>query len=220
MILNMDSPLIVIFLGKSGAGKDTQMELLKEKMGFDFIGSGDLLRERKKTNDFTGNKISQTIDRGGLVLTPVIFKLWLDKFEELKNRGNIKGVIMDGSPRKIKEAYLLDEALEWYGWNNNVKVILIDISDEEAINRIGKRTSCSQCGEIFIFDGKMEKCSKCGGELIKRSDDETEGIKKRLEWFKNEVNPVIDYYKKNNRLIIINGEQEIEKVFEDILKVL
>jgi adenylate kinase len=221
MILNnMESPLIVIFLGKSGAGKDTQMELLREKMGFDFVGSGALLRDRKKINDFTGKKISQTIDNGGLVLTPVIFKLWMQKFEELKNRGNVKGIIMDGSPRKIKEAYLLDEALDWYEWNKNVKVMLIDISDQESIERIGKRRYCAVCKEIYIYDGKMDKCAKCGGEITKRLDDDVDGVKKRLEWFKEEVEPVIDYYKETNRLITINGEQEIEKVFEDILKAL
>ncbi|HNP79663.1 MAG TPA: nucleoside monophosphate kinase [Candidatus Pacearchaeota archaeon] len=218
MILN--SQPIVIFLGKSGAGKDTQMELLREKMGFDFINSGELLRERKKIQDFTGKKISQVIDNGGLILTPVIFKLWMDIFESIKNRGEFKGIIMDGSPRKIKEAYLLEEALEWYEWNNNIKVILIDISDEEAIERIGKRRYCEKCKEIYIYDGKMETCSKCGEKLVKRLDDEPEGIKKRLAWFKEEVDPVIDYYKERGSLKVINGEQEIDKVFEDILKAL
>ena len=214
----MENPLIVILLGKAGAGKDTQMDLLREKMGFDYIGSGELLRERKGINDFTGNKISQTIDNGGLVLTPVIFQLWVKKLEELKNRGDIKGIIIDGSPRKIKEAFLLDEALEWYEWNKNTKVLLIDITDEEAIERIGKRRYCSQCKEIYIHDGKIEKCPKCGGELTQREDDQAEGIKKRLDWFKEEVEPVINYYRERDRLIAIDGKQSIEKVFEDILK--
>ncbi|GMX58387.1 MAG: adenylate kinase [Candidatus Microsyncoccus archaeolyticus] len=215
-----NSPSIIIFLGKSGAGKDTQMELLREKMGFDFINSGDLLRERKKTEDFTGKKISQVIDCGGLILTPVIFKLWMEEFEKIKNRGDVKGIIMDGSPRKIKEAYLLDEALEWYEWEKNINVILIDISDDEAIERIGKRRYCEKCKEIYIYDGKMENCEKCGSKLVKRPDDEIEGIKKRLAWFKEEVEPVINHYKETGHLKVINGEQEIEKVFEDILKAL
>ncbi len=214
----MENPLIVILLGKAGAGKDTQMELLREKMDFDYIGSGELLRERKGINDFTGNKISQTIDNGGLVLTPVIFQLWVKKLEELKNRGDIKGIIIDGSPRKIKEAFLLDEALDWYEWNKNMKILLIDITDEEAIERIGKRRYCSQCKEIYIYDGKIEKCPKCGGELTQREDDQMDGIKKRLEWFKEEVEPVINYYRERDRLIVIDGKQSIEKVFEDILK--
>jgi len=160
------------------------------------------------------------MDNGGLILTPVVFNLWMDRFEELKNRGSVNGIIMDGSPRKIREAYLLDEALDWYDWDKNTKVILIDISDEESIERIGKRRYCAQCKEIYIYDGKMDKCAKCGGELIKRLDDDTSGVKKRLAWFKEEVEPVINYYKETNRLAVINGKQEIEKVFEDILKAL
>jgi adenylate kinase len=214
------NPKVVIFLGKAGAGKDTQMELLREKTGFDFVSSGELLRERKKIKDFTGNKISQVVDSGNIILTPVIFRLWMEKFEYFKNKGEFKGLIMDGSPRKIKEAYLVDEALDWYEWNNNVKVILIDISDKEAIERIGKRRHCEKCKEIYIYDGKTDKCSKCGGELVKRIDDVEEGVKKRLGWFKEEVEPVINYYKETGRLVVVNGEQEIEKVFEDVLKAL
>lgn len=215
-----NNPSIVIFLGKSGSGKGTQVELFRQKTGLDFLGSGELLRERKKADDFTGRKISQTIDNGGIVATPVIFQLWMKNFEEFKQKPDFKGVILDGSPRKIKEVYLLEEALEWYEWDKNIKVLLIDISDEEVIKRINKRRICSQCREILIFEEGMEKCPKCGGELVKRPDDELSGVKKRLAWFEEEVMPVIDYYKDKGELIIIDGEQKIEKVFEDILKAL
>ncbi|MFA5232619.1 MAG: nucleoside monophosphate kinase [Candidatus Paceibacterota bacterium] len=215
-----NNPSIVIFLGKSGSGKGTQVELFRQKTGLDFLGSGELLRERKKADDFTGRKISQTIDNGGIVATPVIFQLWMKNFEEFKRKPDFEGVILDGSPRKIKEVYLLEEALEWYEWDKNIKVLLIDISDEEVIKRINKRRICSQCREILIFEEGMEKCPKCGGELVKRPDDELSGVKKRLAWFEEEVMPVIDYYKDKGELIIIDGEQKIEKVFEDILNAL
>jgi adenylate kinase len=216
-------PLIVIFLGKPGSGKGTQAELLKKKLGLDYIGSGDLLRERKKKRDFNGKKISNTINKGGIVPTPVISKLWLDKFEELKKKKNLKGFIMDGSPRKILEAHLIDEALEWYGWNKFVKVILIDISNREAIWRLTKRRQCKECGQIIPYLGEFKKiknCPECGGKLIKRPDDTTEGVKNRLAWFKTDVQPVINYYRKTGRLIKINGEQSIENVFKDVLRVL
>jgi adenylate kinase len=216
-------PLVIIFLGKPGSGKGTQAELLGEKLGLDYIGSGDLLRNRKEINDFTGKKLSIVVDTGGLVPTPVIFKLWLDKFEEFKKRKNLKGFVMDGSPRKIFEAYLIDEALEWYEWDKNVKIMLIDISNKEAIWRLTKRRICKKCGEIVPYVGefkKMEKCPKCGGELIHRTDDTIKGVKNRLSWFKTDVQPVINYYRKTGRLIKINGEQSIEKVFQDILKAL
>lgn len=214
-------PLVIILLGKPGSGKGTQAELLGEKLGLDYVGSGDLLRERETKKDFTGTKIQKVVDRGGLVLTPVIFKLWLDKFEKLKKRKNLKGFVMDGSPRRILEAYLTDEALEWYEWQRNVKVILIDISNKEAIRRLTKRRICKKCGKIIPYLGQfreMKNCPKCKGQLIQRADDRLEGVKSRLRWFKTDVQPVINYYRKTTRLIKINGEQTIENVFKDILR--
>lgn len=216
-------PLVIIFLGKPGSGKGTQANLLAEKLGFNHVGSGDLLRGREKEKDFTGRKLKSIVDTGGLVPTPVIFKLWLDKFEELKKKKNLKGFVMDGSPRKILETYLIDEAFGWYEWNENVKVILIDISNKEAIWRLTKRRICKKCGEIIPYFGEfreMKKCQKCGGELIRRADDTVAGVKSRLAWFRTDAQSVINYYRKTGRLIKINGEQSIESIFQDILKVL
>lgn len=214
---------IVIFLGKSGSGKGTQAKLLQKKFGLDYIGSGDLLRARGKKEDFTGKKIAKILVRGKLIPTPAIFKLWLDKIEELKNKKKLKGFIMDGNPRKIMEAYLIDEALEFYEWGKNVKILLIHISNKEAIWRLTKRRICKKCKKIIPFVGqfrKIKKCSRCGGQLIGRSDDTIEAVKNRLKWFKTEVQPIINYYRKTGRLIKINGEQSIENVFKDILKVI
>lgn len=226
IISNMHSskPLVVVFLGKSGAGKGTQLDLFKERMGFDFIGSGDLLRNRKKVDDFTGNKISDVIDNGGLIATPVVFQLWMAEFERLKSKeSNLKGIVIDGSPRKIREAYLMSEALDWYGWNDNFKVILIDVSDEEVLSRIANRRICEDCGAIVPYIGDLKRltnCPDCNGNLIKRAEDaETESVKKRLEWFEEEVGPVIEFYKEKGKLFTINGNQPVEDVFNDILAV-
>ncbi|MCK9393868.1 MAG: nucleoside monophosphate kinase [Candidatus Paceibacterota bacterium] len=221
--MDRSKPLVLVFLGKSGAGKGTQLDMLREKMGFDFIGSGDLLRARKQELDFTGKKIAGVIDNGGLIATPVIFSLWMSEFERLKdNENNLKGIIIDGSPRKIREAYLMDEALNWYDWIDNFKVILLEVSDEEVLSRIANRRICNQCGEIVPYVGVLKKvthCPECSGELVKRPEDsEQESVKKRLDWFRQEVNPVIEFYKEQNKLVTINGDQVVEKVFEDILK--
>ncbi|MFH1401688.1 MAG: nucleoside monophosphate kinase [Parcubacteria group bacterium] len=214
---------VIIFLGKPGSGKGTQAELLGERLKLDYVGSGDLLRERKTKNDFTGKKIKKIVDAGGLVSTPIIFKLWLDKFEDFKNKENFRGFIMDGSPRKIFEAHLIDEVLKWYDWDKNVKIMLIDISNKEVIWRLTKRRICKKCEKIIPYVGewvKVKKCPKCGGELMHRADDTTSGVKNRLEWFKSEVHPVINFYRKTGRLIKIKGEQSIENVFKEILKAL
>jgi len=212
---------IIILLGKSGSGKGTQAELLQEKFNLDYIGSGDLLRARAKKNDFTGKNLGKALNSGKLAPTAVILKLWLDRAEQLKNKKNLKGFIMDGNPRKILEAYLIDEAFDWYEWNP--KILLIDISNKEAIWRLTKRRICKKCKNILPFVGefrKMRKCPECGGQLITRSDDTTSSVKKRLAWFKKDVQPIINYYRKSNRLIKINGEQPINDVFKDVLKAL
>jgi len=110
--------------------------------------------------------------------------------------------------------------LEWYEWNENTKIILVDISDKEAIWRLTKRRICKNCKEIIPFVGKfkdIEKCPKCGGELVQRNDDTIESAKNRLAWFKKDVQPIVNYYKKTGRLIKVNGEGSIEDIFKNIL---
>lgn len=216
-------PLVLIFLGKQGSGKGTQAELVGEKLELEYVGTGDLYRKRKKDNDFTGQKVTKIVDTGGLAPTVVSFSLWWEKWEEIKKNKKLKGFIIDGSPRKMIEVHLIDEALKWFEWDENLKIILIDISTKEAIWRMTKRRMCAKCREIIPFVGefkKMTKCPECGGKLVKRADDTVQGAKNRLSWFKTEVQPVINFYKKQGRLILINGEQPIEKVFKDILKVI
>ena len=211
---------IFILLGLPGSGKGTQAKLLKEKFDFIYMGSGDLLRSRKKVNDFTGNKIIGVIDKGNRVPTPVIAKIWMDEFARFKKEG-FKGLIIDGSPRTILEKDLIEGSLEWYEWKKNKKVILVDISNEESVKRLTKRRNCRECGRPIPFVGKfknMEKCPDCGGELVGRADDDEDGVRARLGWFKTDVQPVIDSYEKEGELIRINGEQSIENVFKDILE--
>ncbi|MDO8504196.1 MAG: nucleoside monophosphate kinase [bacterium] len=187
----MQKPVIIV-LGPSGSGKGTQVKLLEKKFGLNYVGSGKLLRERMAVKDFTGQKINEAVNKKGfLAPTSIIFKLWVDEFEKIKNKGGFKGLVMDGCPRKILEARLVDEALEWYEWDKNVKVFWIDIPQKEAIRRLMKR---------------------------KRPDDSLAGIKKRLNWFETEDRQTIRYYQKTRKVIKINGEQSPEKVFQDIMK--
>jgi len=212
---------VIIILGPPGAGKGTQTKLLQKEFGLKYIGSGDLLRARKKKEDYTGSKIAESIDNGKRVPTPVIFKLWMDKLEEFKQDSEIKGFVFDGSPRTTFEAHMVDLALEWYDWDKNRKVLFINISEKEAIDRLTKRRMCKNCGRILPYIGEfktLEKCDKCGGELYTRKDDEIEEIKERLRWFKEEVLLVVDYYKDKGILVEINGEQSIEDVQKEILE--
>lgn len=195
MNTNQKNPLILSVIGKSGAGKGTQVKLLRDKLNLKYVGSGDLLRARMKINDFTGNKIANTINNGGIAPSSIVFKLCIDEFERIKNEGPLNGIIIDGAPRKPLEARMLEEAMNWYEWSLNYKVLAIDISDKEAVERLLKRA-------------KIEG----------RADDTEEGIRKRLNWYKEQVEPVIDFFKEKERIIHINGEQSIEEVFNEIMQ--
>ena len=216
----ISKPLVIIVLGIQGSGKGTQVALLAKKFDLRTVSSGDMLRARAKKKDFTGVKIGEVMIRGGRVPTPVIFKMWMDNLEEFKKKSGFKGLVMEGSPRTVIEAEMVEQALGWYQWTNK-KILLIDISQKEAVWRLTKRRMCRRCGRIMPFIGeyrKMKKCDKCGGELYTRKDDNALAIRQRIGWFKREVMPVINYYKKRGELIKVNGEQSIEDVFKDILK--
>jgi adenylate kinase len=216
------TPQVLIFLGRAGSGKGTQAELLVKKFGFSYIGSGELLRELAQKKDFTGLKAGAVMKSGVLVPTTLVFMLWINQMEQIKKEQaeGFKGIIFDGSPRELDEALMLDEALNWYEWNN-VKALLIDISRQEALNRLTKRRICAQCGQVIPYIGKykdIEKCDKCSGDLKERADDTLEAINLRLDLFEKEVVPVIKYYEQKSLLIKINGEQSIEDVQKEILE--
>jgi len=213
--------LVIILLGPPGSGKGTQAKLLCKKFGLEFFGAGDALRQRQKLNDFTGKKLKEVMERGELVPNLIVSELWREALEKFKRKRKFNGVVSEGNPRRLVEAQLFDEALIWYGWQKNVKAFFINISEKESFNRLTKRRECRKCGRLIPWLGefkKLKKCDKCGGELIARPDDKLEAIEKRLEEYKKETIPAINYYKKQGRLIEINGEQSIEKVFQDILK--
>src|SRR3990167_4091488 len=114
----MQQPLVYTLLGRAGCGKGTQAKLLAEKFGLFYIGSGELLRNLADQNNFTGQKTATVLKTGELVPSSLVSMLWLNYLETIKqkNSADFKGIIFDGSPRKIEEAHLLEEALNWYEW--------------------------------------------------------------------------------------------------------
>lgn len=217
------NPFSLIIYGRAGSGKGTQADLLAKKFKLAHFSSGEALRARQKVGDFTSAKLVKVMNEGKWAPECIIIKIWMDKLEEFKQKRNFRGWIYDGGPRLTLETELLDKALEWYEWQKNVKVFLIDISEKTAFGRLTKRRQCQKCQELIPWVGKfknLKKCHKCGGELIHRVDDKPEVIKERLAQFKKYTIPQINYFKKQGKLIKINGEQSIEDVFKDILKAL
>lgn len=218
------NPLIIIILGRPGCGKGTQAKLLQEKFGLDYIGSGDLLREKVKADhNFSSSKLKAILDRGDLVPTFLIFSIWLGKIDAFKNKIDFKGVVIDGCPRKLLEARLMEDALAWYDWLEYTKVILIDISAEDSYARLTQRRMCEKCNGVIPYFGHFKDltvCDKCGGNLIKRVDDDPEAVRHRLDVFDLEIQPVIDHYGKSGLLIKVDGDRSIEEVHESIMTAL
>lgn len=210
---------VIILLGRQGSGKGTQAKLLAKEYKFNYIGSGDILRSFYEGLSFSAKKTKQVLNEGDYMPTAVIFKLWMDKFEALKEKGEPNGIVLDGSPRKLLEAQLIGQALKWYEWDKEIQVVLIDISREEGFSRLTKRRICAVCGKLITWVDSAKNiivCDGCGGELITRPDDTADAIKNRLDLFEKETVPVIEYYKKQGKLKIVNGEQGIEAVHKDL----
>ena len=213
-------PLSFALIGRSGCGKGTQAELLMKHFGnLFYVSTGGLLRELAKLDTSAGKSAKEIIEEGGLIPAFMIIGLWMRELNI--NLKDAQGVLFDGALRRLIEAQQADEYFNFLKRKENFFPILIDISKQEAFDRLTKRRICKGCGKIIPYVGEyktMEKCDKCGGELMARPDDNPEAINNRLAYFDNDVVEVLDYYKKDNRLITINGEQAIEKVFDDILK--
>lgn len=185
--------MVITFIGPSGCGKGTQSKLLEQEFGFAYIGSGDLLRRRAEESDFTGKKIRRIIDQGELVASLVIAGLWEQEMEKIKNLPQFPGLIIDGSPRSLFEARLLDSGLSWYEWQDKHQVVYLNISYEESKKRL---------------------LAKKGRQ---REDDTLSALKKRWGWFKQQTLPVIEYYRQKGQLIEINGELSVQEVYQAVI---
>ncbi len=183
-------PYVLLILGRPGSGKGTQAGLLKKKFKFEHLSTGQLLRSRMKKKDLVARIIKKSLDAGRLVPTPIVFQLWMPWLERFRHNKKFKGVLFDGSPRKLYEACMLEETLDFYGWERNVVVLNISISPKEAMKRLCKRG---------------------------RHDDNRDEIKRRLAWFRKEVIPVLRFYQKKGARIDIEGERSVQKIHEDIL---
>jgi len=217
-----NNPQIIILLGRSGSGKGTQADLLIKDFKFDYISSGNLLRKRMEKSDFTGRKVKKFVNRGDLVPAFLIFNNWVTELEKCRDKKNIDGVLIDGSPRRLSEAELLDAAFDWFEYKD-IKAVLIDISPKEAFERLTKRRICQKCGRLIPWVGDfkdLKVCDHCEGGLVERADDTPAAIRKRLDFFKEEVEPVIKHYQQQKRLIRVDGEQSIEDVYRGVRKAL
>ncbi len=217
--------LAIIILGRPGSGKGTQAELVTKKFGLFHFEMSDLLQKifKEKPHDPEVKKAKKAFDAGKLVSADFINKLDIATIK--KTREQNKGIVFDGPFRLIEEAKNVFPVLVKEYGEKNIKVLNVKISSQESIWRNTRRRICSKCDNPVPYTSQtkdLKICPRkgCGGKLITRKDDNPEIIKRRLKIFMKETQPVINYFKKKGLLIEINGEQSINKVFEDILKVI
>ena len=209
----------IVILGPQGSGKGTQAEKLAQKFDLEHIDMGKFLREVALLNTSLGKEIHEVINiKKELVSDKILRQVIHLKITGLHRE---QGVVFDGVPRNEEQLGYFEEVLKESGRKID-KAILINLSEEESLKRISKRRVCEKCKKVFIFGKDIqkeeEKCSVCGGKIIQRIDDSVEGVKKRLKIFKEETMPIVEYYNKQGKVIEIDGDKEIEKVFENILE--
>jgi adenylate kinase len=212
--------MYLILLGAPGAGKGTQAVVLSKEIGLAHIASGDLFRKNAMLGTKLGIQAKAYMDKGLLVPDDITIAMILERLAEPDCAG---GVILDGFPRNIEQAEALDEALLKRDRAID-KVIYLKVSEEELLRRLSGRWICKNCQapyhEINAPPKEPGKCDKCSGPLYQRDDDKPETIKKRLQEFFKQTEPLIGYYRKKSKLLEINGDQEAEKVSAALMRAL
>lgn len=199
----------VILLGAPGAGKGTQAKRLAEKYDIPHVSTGDIFRANIKNQTAIGVVAKSYIDKGQLVPDEVTVEIVKQRLNEPDCQ---KGYLLDGFPRNVYQAEELDKI------SNVEKVIDIDVDLNKLLKRITGRRVCA-CGESYHVDfleGKTE-CARCGGKLYQRADDNEATVKERLSVYQKQTAPLIDYYKKAGKLVVIDGDKAIDEVFEEIV---
>ncbi len=208
----------LILLGPPGCGKGTQAEIISIKFRVPHISTGDILRDNVKRKTDIGNNAKGYMDAGKLVPDNIIIEMIKDRLasEDCKN-----GFLLDGYPRTIAQAKSLDDLLEQINMKLDY-IINIDVNDEDIINRISKRLSCPNCGEVYNLIYKKPKkemsCDSCGTRLYQRADDKEEVVKNRLDVYRKQTAPLLSYY--GEKIINVDGSKNIEQVTNDVLKIL
>jgi adenylate kinase len=205
--------MILVFLGPPGAGKGTQAKLLSQRMEFLHLSTGDLLREAVKNQTPLGKRAKEYMDRGELVPDELIVQL----IEETMPKGG--NVILDGFPRTVNQALALEEMLKGKGEKIS-KVLFFDVPDEVIIDRLSGRRVCSKCGAVYHVKYNPPKvegmCDLCGGSLVQRDDDKEEVVKKRLEVYRKQTQPLIEFYQDRGIIYRLDAEKGVEELFEEV----
>jgi adenylate kinase len=206
----------IVLLGAPGAGKGTQAKILIEKYGMPQISTGDLLRAAVGAGTPLGKEAKSYMDKGELVPDSVVLGM---VEERLKQDDCKKGYILDGFPRNTAQAEALDKMLAALSMSLTA-ALSVDVPLEDLMKRLTGRRTCKACGQMynvyFKAPAKEGVCDKCSGELYQRDDDKEATIKKRLEVYTAQTEPLIGYYKSKGILKSISGTGSIDEIFKKV----
>lgn len=206
----------MVLLGPPAAGKGTQAKILADKFSIPTISTGAIIRNAISSKTPLGVVAKDYIDRGELVPDDLVIDLVKHRLSEddCKN-----GYILDGFPRTVFQAETADKigiTVE--------KTVLFDVSDEEVVSRITGRRECPKCGSVYHMVSNPPKadgiCDSCGGELVHREDDTEETVRKRLEVYHKQTEPLIKFYENKGVLVRVVGQKNIEDTTEKMFEVL
>lgn len=210
----------IIMLGAPGAGKGTQAKMIAEKYSIPHISTGDIFRANIKNGTQLGMEAKKYMDQGLLVPDELTVKILLDRVAQADCAG---GYVLDGFPRTIPQAKVLDHALEEIGDKIDF-AINVDVPDENIIKRMGGRRACLSCGATYHIEHIPPKkegiCDSCGKELVLRDDDKPETVKNRLDVYHQQTQPLIDFYQAKGILKPVDGTVDMKDVFAAITAIL
>lgn len=198
----------IVFLGAPGAGKGTQAAKVAKETGFIHISTGDIFRAELKNNTELGKQAKDYMDKGELVPDTLVVNMVEQKVAELTDAN---GILLDGFPRNVEQARAMEGRIP-------VDVVInIQVNRDVLVNRLSSRRFCPTCQNTQPVSAGAA-CQKCGAGVIQRDDDKEEVILNRMTVYEQQTKPLIEYYDKQNRLVTINGDRDIDVVSADILK--
>jgi adenylate kinase len=209
----------IIILGPQGSGKGTQALFLSKQLNAIHIDLGKTLRKLAKEESPLGRELHEIVHiKKELVSDDVIEKVLAEEFKRIPLE---KGIILDGAPRRIDQVEDVEQAFAISGRKID-KIIFLNVPEEESIDRVSKRYSCPKCHKHFALGENLENpsdlCPDCNSVVEQRRDDTKEGILKRLSIFKDQTIPVVEYFRKKNVLIEVDGTKSKTEVLDEILE--
>lgn len=206
-------------MGAPGAGKGTQSRLLSDKYGYPQISTGDILREMSQAQTSLGQELREILASGNLVSDQVLAEVILERTSRVDC---VTGYILDGFPRTLHQAQLLEELASRQG--HSVVLVRVTVHKDTLLKRLTGRRLCPVCGEIYNIHFKPSrvegKCDLDGATLTQRTDDNEEKVGTRLQAYVESTTPLFDYYGKSGRLVVVDGERPVEEIFNDLSNLL